>query len=395
VVSLFTLGPPVLAGVDEVLRTLTTEALKGLVTPVKTTVGPLDRPSDGPRLNWFLYRVEPAPGFVNMEPPQLGWRSRRGRPPLALTLHYLLAADPGELSETGTEDDIVHAGLSALMAALHDNGIWSADSPVATGPDRTVSEVAPALDGLIEPLRVSLERLPMETITAVWSVGPQALRLSVGYEVSLVIVPAQEAFAAGPPVLERHVGVAPSMGPRLGGVTPSFIHHEQALALEIRGLTDTHEVTLDRLRGDPDDPTDSRPTGTRSRGPWRLATKPAPGGLTVTLPNGELAPGPRTLIVTNLSGNLAAGRDRATVTVVPVIVAASAKLKAGTTATLTAHHVLDEGEVFFAGASAPYTRTGPTTVTALVPPLPAGATVPLRLRSGTVAGPATDLPVAP
>ena len=44
VVTVFTLGPPVISGVDTVLRVLTTEALKGLTTPVGVTVGPLDRP---------------------------------------------------------------------------------------------------------------------------------------------------------------------------------------------------------------------------------------------------------------------------------------------------------------------------------------------------------------
>jgi hypothetical protein len=48
-VSLFTPGPPVLAGVDELLRVVTTEALKGVASPVGVTVGPLDRPGDGGR----------------------------------------------------------------------------------------------------------------------------------------------------------------------------------------------------------------------------------------------------------------------------------------------------------------------------------------------------------
>ncbi|WP_195908203.1 Pvc16 family protein [Nostocoides sp. HKS02] len=127
--TLFTPGPPVIAGVDEVLRTLTTEALKGLANPVGVSVGPLDRPVDGARLNWFLYRIEPSTAYVNMEYPVSGWRTRRGHPPLALTLRYLLSADPGELAAQGSEDDVVHAGLSAVMSALHDNGIFGIDTP--------------------------------------------------------------------------------------------------------------------------------------------------------------------------------------------------------------------------------------------------------------------------
>ena len=210
-VTVFTLGPPVISGVDTVLRVLTTEALKGLTTPVGVTVGPLDRPVSEPRLNWFLYAVAPAPAFANMEPPQTGWTTRRGRPPLALSLHYLLSADAGELTETGTEDDIVHAALSALMAALHDNGIFGLASPVASGPPRTVADVTDALDGLVEPLRITIEAVPLETITALWNTGSHALRLSVGYEVSLVIVPAQTLYVAGPPVQVRRVAVSPSL----------------------------------------------------------------------------------------------------------------------------------------------------------------------------------------
>ncbi len=207
--SLFTPGPPVIAGVDELLRVVTTEALKGLASPVGVSIGPLDRPGEDARLNWFLYRIEPAASYANMEPPQSGWRTRRGSPPLALTLHYLLTAHPGELSETGTEDDVVHAGLSAVMSALHGNGIFGRSTAVATGPDRTLGDIAPALDDLSEPLRIILEQLPFETITAIWSSGSSAMRLSVGYVVSLVTVPTQVPFTPGPPVLTRRVSVAP------------------------------------------------------------------------------------------------------------------------------------------------------------------------------------------
>jgi Pvc16 N-terminal domain len=397
VVSLFTPGPPVLAGVDAVLRTLTTEALKGLATPAGVSVGPLDRPVAGPRLNWFLYRVEPALGHVNMEPPQIGWTTRRGHPPLALSLHYLLTADAGELSETGAEDDVVHAALSALMSALHDNGIFGAQSAIATGPDRSVAEVAAALTDLVEPLRITLDPVPMETITALWNTGSHALRLSVGYQISLVTVPAQVPFVAGPPVRTRVVGVAPSLMPIVCSVQPQNVSFDQPIRLQVRGITDTFRITLGRLPGDPDDPTDGRPNPahTHSTGPWTLPASGGPDGLTTHLPNGELAPGPRPVVVTNLADGLPAGSGHAVVTVIPQVVSAAGLLHAGSAATLTVRHVSGHGEVFFGATSVAYTILGPDSIRALVPPLPPGPTVPVSLRVGTRSGPATDLAVGP
>lgn len=398
--SLFTPGPPVLAGVDEVLRVVTTEALKGLATPVGVTVGPLDRPGDDARLNWFLYKLEPAPAYANMEPPATGWRTRRGSPPLALTLHYLLSAVASELSETGTEDDVVHAGLSALMSALHENAIFGGATPVATAPARTLSDVAPSLDGLVEPLRISLEQVPLETVTAIWGAGGAAVRLTVAYVVTLVTVPTQTPFTAGPPVLERRVGVAPSLAPVVTAVRPGAAHAGLDIAVTVRGVADTHEVTLGRLVGDPDDPTDGRPPSQpHSTGPWRLVDAPSRDGIVVRLPDDALAPGARVLVVTNLADGLPAGSGHAVVTVVPAVVAAAAPLVVGAVATLTVRHVGDGADAYFGGTQVPCTVVDPTHVTVVVPPLTglvsAAGTVPVSLRSGTVSGPPTDLAVAP
>ena len=387
--TLFTPGPPVLAGVDAVLRALTTEALKGVNPAVGVSVGPLDRPSDGPRLNWFLYHLEPTPAYANMEPPQRGgWTTRRGRPPLALTLHYLLSADCGDLVEGGDQDEFVHAGLSAVMSALHDNGIFGPQTPIATGPPRTVADVTDSLDDMIEPLRITPDTVPIETITALWNSGSHAVRLSVGYQVSLVTVPAQIPFAAGPPVRVRVVGVAPSVAPVVSSIAPQFVAFDDEITVHVRGVTDTHQVALGRLPGDPANPLD--PTGA-----WPLASATAPDGLTVHLPNAHLAPGRRPVIVTNLAEGLAAGSGHGVVTVVPRVVSGPAQLQAGTTATLTVRHVVGEGEVFFNAVSAPYTIVTPDTIDVTVPALPAAPTVAVSLRVGTISGPALDMAVQP
>ena len=42
------------------------------------TIGPLDREAEGPRLNWYLYRVAPNAAFRNMEHPRTGSHTSRG-----------------------------------------------------------------------------------------------------------------------------------------------------------------------------------------------------------------------------------------------------------------------------------------------------------------------------
>jgi hypothetical protein len=185
--------------------------------------------------------------------------------------------------------------------------------------------------------------------------------------------------------------------PVVSSVAPALASFDDPLTLRVRGLTDEHRVTLGRLPGDPDDPTDGRPNPltTHSTGPWRLAATTVPGGLVVHLPNDTIVSGQRPLVVTNLADGLPAGSGHALVTVLPVVVSAVAPLQAGTDATLTVRHLADSGQVFFGPTPVPYAVLTPTTVRATVPPLPATATVPVSLRAGTLSGPATDLAVAP
>jgi hypothetical protein len=402
--TLFAPGLPVLVGVDAVLRTLSLEAVSSL-PEVTVTVGPLDRPVGSARLNWFLYRITPAPAYVNMEYPDSGWTTRRGRPPLALTLHYLLSAEPGELTEAGDDESNVHAALTAVMNALHDNGIFGLSSQIATGPPRTVQDVSSgALVGMVEPLRVTMAAVPIETVTALWTTGSRAIRLSVGYEVSLVTVPVDTPFESGPPVLERILGVGPSRIPVIESVSPSTLWFGTTATVTATGLNDDVTVTLSRLAGDPDDPTDGRPNPgtTHSTGPWLLPSLPAAGGVTIGLPGPGLVPGARMLTITNTLNGLAASSAHAPLTVVPAVEPAARPLVPGAATTLSADHVVAPGRVFFAGLAAPFTVTTPATLPAraeisvTIPVgVPAGGTVGVSLQVGPVTGPTRDLAVQP
>jgi hypothetical protein len=388
---------PVLSGVDAVLTAMAKDAVG---TSVGVTSGPLDRPAGTTRLNWFLYRITPAPALINMEPPQTGWRTRRGKPPLALTLHYLLSADPGELSATGDEMAAAHDALISVMMVLNEHAVLGPDTQITSSPAKTVSQVTGALDGLIEPLRITLDAVPLETITGLWASGLKSLRLSVAYQVSLVIVPSPVPFVPGPPVQERRVGVIPSMGPRITAIRPDLASFGDNIHVDVTGLGDDVVVALSRADGDPDDPTDGRPNPatTHSTGPWRITAIPSSTGLTVQFPNGLLVPGRRGLDVSNFVSGLPAGTGRAGLTIAPAVQSAAAPLQPGNQATLTVAHVLDEGRIAFGGLAVPYTRTGPTTVTVTVPAgvaAFAGGTVPVSVQSGTISGRPIPLAVAP
>jgi hypothetical protein len=395
-VSVLTAPAPVLSGVDAVLGAMTRDAVG---TTIAVTNGPLDRPAAGARLNWFLYRITPAVALMNMESPQIGWTTRRGRPPLALTLHYLLSADPGELSATGNEMPLAHDALTAVMMVLHEHAILGPDTVITSPPDQTVSQVTTALDELVEPLRITLDPVPLETITGLWASGLKSLRLSVAYQISLVTVPSPVPFEPGPPVRQPVATVSPSAGPRIVTVTPSLISFGRPVTITLTGAAGTVAVTLSRSDGDPDDPTDGRPDPgtTHSTGPWTLAITPVPGGLRADLPNPQLVPGRRVLTVTDLAGGWPAGSDSAALTVAPAI-SAGPVLQPGAAATLQVSHVLAQGRVAFLGLTADYALTSPTSVSVTVPAgvaAYAGTSIPVSLESGTVAGPPTDLEVAP
>jgi hypothetical protein len=356
------------------------------------TTGPLDRPVNTARLNWFLYRISPAVALANMEPPQTGWTTRLGRPPLALTLHYLLSADPGEMTPTGNEIEPAHDALTAVMMLLHEHAILGPDTVITSSPDQTVSQVTNALDGLVEPLRITLDPVPPETITAVWASGLKSMRLSVAYQVSLVTAASPVPFEPGPPVQERLVTVSPAIAPQIINVTPQLISFGRPATISLTGMTDTVAVTLSRSNGDPD----GRPNP--STGPWQLAVTPVFGGLQIDLPNPELVPGRRVLTVTNMANGWPAGSDSTALTVAPAVSAAAAPLQPGVAATLQVSHVLAEGLVAFLGMTADYTLASATSITVTVPvgvaPY-AGTDIPVSVESGTITGPPTELAVAP
>jgi hypothetical protein len=372
-------GVSAIQGVDETLSKLSSVAVAGLTPVPAVTIGPLDRDDDNLRVNWFLYRIDPNPAYANMEPPRTGWRSARGRPPLALQLHYLLSAHAAPLTAEGDQDQFAHLALGAVMQAVHEHGI--------IGPgDALLSNLALPL---VEPLRIVMATLDLESITKLWTASTKPIRVAVGYEVSLVIIDALGEHSGGPPVQTRRVAVAPTMGPRITAVSPSRVSAGIAFTVTVAGLTESAVFTLARELSDPAGPVGGWPLAAVAAGPDQIA---------LTLAQGDLLPGDRHVHVRETENGLAGGADDVGVVLVPAITSAPATVARGATVSLVTVHAAPGVEVFLAGQPVPapdLNYVSPTQVDLTIPAAAGLGPSSVALRAAKVAGPPVSMTVTP
>lgn len=158
------------------------ESLKNLLearmTPSTniTLLSPADNSPHTTRVNLFLYRVTPNVHLNNQD-----WRLKPGTtdqlvaPPLTLNLFYLLTAFAPLDPNTGSVD--AHGLLGEAMRVLHENAIVP-QAALENGLRQGSVKVTPlALD--------------MEEMSKIWLALQQDFRLSAGYEVSYIDVPAK------------------------------------------------------------------------------------------------------------------------------------------------------------------------------------------------------------
>jgi len=368
-------GATAIQGVDATLSKLASDAIAALTQPPSTlsvTLGPLDRPDDQARLNWFLYRVEPNTAFVNMEPPGTGWRSAMGHPPLALKLHYLLTSHPGHLTQAGEEEQFAHRALTAVMQRLQAHAV------IRTGDTSLSNLVTP----LVEPLRISMEALDLEAVSKIWTAASHSLRLSVGYVVSLVVLdPPPDDYVAGPPVQERRVVAAPTMGPRLLSASPDHLSAGQNCTVAVMGMTAGASFTLAWQAGDPPGPALG----------WPLTVVSATtASVTLRVTQPDLAPGNRRVQVTATQGGLLVGSDFLDIRLVPAVTAPTGTVSKAAPVNLSTSHAAPDVEVFVRGVRldpASVTFKSATQVQIQLPPTAPSGPAPVTLRAGKVAGP--------
>ena len=197
--------------------------LMGNVTLRVTTLPPDDaRVDEADGVNLFLYRVTESPFAKNIE-----WRGDRShptrskRPPLALSLHYLLTAYAKKGDGTAQDDITAHQILGNALTILHENATLNDIHDSEFDADLNTNFAAELRDSF-EKIIITPAPISMEEFSKIWTGLSKAYRLSFAYEVSLLqIGPLNPASAPAPAVQEMSLAVGTIGSPQIGSVSPA------------------------------------------------------------------------------------------------------------------------------------------------------------------------------
>jgi hypothetical protein len=183
-----------IAAVTATLQQRLQRQLSAELPGAKVSTAPPDRArpagADGPQLNLFLYRTSIDAAWRN-QPPIGTHPADAGLPALPLVLSYLLTA-------YGDNDDEIqsHRILGVAMSSLNDKPLLprSAIATAFPGSD---------LESQVERVRITPHPIPMDEISRLWATFQTGYRISVSYDVAVVLIDSTEPSRSGPPVLAR------------------------------------------------------------------------------------------------------------------------------------------------------------------------------------------------
>jgi hypothetical protein len=212
------------------------------LTDTTVTILPPDKArgnGNANQLNLFLYQILPNAAWRNMNIPSQVATGETGNPPLALTLHYLLTA-------FGKDNDTTlpfgHHLLAKAMSILYDHALLGPDEiRAATSATLPGSD----LDKQIERVRITLQPMSLEEISKLWTGLVTQYRLSVGYEVSVMLIDSTQAKKTPLPVLTRGVSAPASLIPPFPALDQIQFPNSQTSAL----LGDSLILTGNNLDG--------------------------------------------------------------------------------------------------------------------------------------------------
>jgi hypothetical protein len=214
--------PEALATVTAALRNLLSDDMGGAAISTKPPSVARNGES-GSQLNIFLYSVRYSPAFRNEPLPGKAKNGELAYPPMPLILKYLITA-------YGSDNDDISGQilLGKAMRILHDHPLLGQADLKDIVPESGLHEQA-------ERIRITPDTLNLDDMSKLWSSFQSAeYRLSVGYEISVVLIESERKGKAAPPVLKRGEG---DMGPEvLLDFPPSlsgaqFLHKKPAAEL--------------------------------------------------------------------------------------------------------------------------------------------------------------------
>ncbi len=143
------------------------------------------------QVNLFLYHAMPNAAWRNMPIPA---RGDSAQPPLALNLYYMITAYAREKGDTGDIDS--HNLLGRVMRVLIDHPVLSSADITMPGSD---------VENQIDRIRITMQPLTIEELYRLWTGFQTQYRLSVSYEVSVILIESSRAVSTPLPVLKLGV----------------------------------------------------------------------------------------------------------------------------------------------------------------------------------------------
>jgi hypothetical protein len=197
------------------------------------------------QINAFLYQTVVNAAWRNMDMPRQVRPGETAAPPLALNLHYLITAygrDDNDNDDTASS----HVLLGGAMSILHDHPLLGRQEiRDALGN----SDLADQFERIrITPLSMSLEEM-----SKLWSAFQTQYRLSMAYEVTVVLIDSNLPVKAPLPVLKRGkedrgvTGLA-SVTPALKEIWPSRRQPAARLGEDVAIIGDNLQMTDTTIR---------------------------------------------------------------------------------------------------------------------------------------------------
>jgi hypothetical protein len=203
-----------IAAVTATLSSLLQNVNQGTgLSGVSITAKPPDKARDGTgnQINLFLYQVLLNAAWRNMDIPQRVRSGETGIPPLALNLYYMMTS-----YGDGNDDVLGHRLLGHAMSILYDHPLLGSQEIQAALPGNLNSE----LQNQIERVRITFQPLSVEEIFRLWTGFQTQYRISVAYEVAVVLIESTRPVKTPLPVVTR--GPGDTGVTAQGNLTPPF-----------------------------------------------------------------------------------------------------------------------------------------------------------------------------